>query len=77
MKIRDNLSDTEDELSSIGLDLILFLDLVESDGGVQVIPVGFGQFEEIIEDELEDLGHAPSIGEEFILEDFNFIGKDH
>ena len=77
LKIGHNLSDAKYELGGIWWNFILFLNLIESDSVFELFPVGFGQLEEVIEYEIEYLGHTPSISEEFVLENFNFICKDH
>ena len=77
LKIRNYLPNTENQFSSIGLNFILFLNLIKTKGSVQFLPVSFGQFKEIIEYEIKSLGHTPSVSEKLVLKDFYFISKNH
>jgi hypothetical protein len=77
VEVRDYLSNTENELSSVRLYFILLFDLVIGQSGFEVLPVDFGQFHEIIEYEVIDFSEVPAIGSQLILQDLDFAGENH
>ena len=77
MEVGYDFLDAEDEFCGFGLDFVLVLDGIEGEGGLEFVPIGPGQFHEIVEDEVVGFPHVPAVGQQLLLQNFNFIGQEH